>query len=377
MEAWEAGQDAAAICQRLGCSRSWFYKWLERYEAGQSDWFTARSRCPHSQPNQTSEEVVEAVKMVRLSLYNKGQFCGAQAIRWELEDMGVDPLPSLRTINRILAHHELTHRRTGRYEPKGRIYPALEITAPNGVHQADFVGPCYLRGAGRFYSYNVVDLATGRCAIQPLQQRGGQAVLDAIWGVWWRLGLPKHQQVDNDLAFYGSPAHPRGMGNLIRLCLALGVEPWFIPPKEPWRNGVVEKFNDHYRQRFLQRCVLADTQDLQQKSRAFEQRHNRTYRYSKLQGRTPEASLGMSQATLRWPPTKAAPRHPLSKPKEGRYHVVRFIRSDRRLDVFGERFTLPVETTYQYVVATIEVAAQKLQVWLGHELIDQLDYKLF
>jgi len=320
---------------------------------------------------------VEVVKMVRLSLYNKGMFCGAQAIRWELEDLAVEPLPSLRTINRILADHDLTHRRTGRYEPKGRLYPALQATAPNGVHQADFVGPCYLRGAGRFYSYNVVDLATGRCAIEPLQQRGGQAVLDAIWGVWWRLGVPQHQQVDNDLAFYGSPAYPRGMGNLIRLCLAQGVEAWFIPPKEPWRNGVVEKFNDHYRQRFLQRCVLANTQALRQQSRAFEQRHNRTYRYSKLQGRTPAASLGSSQASLHWPPRKTAPRLPLSKPKEGRYHVVRFIRSDRQLDVFGERFTLPLEATHEYVVGTIKVARQKLQVWLGNELIEQIDYRLF
>jgi hypothetical protein len=64
--------------------------------------------------------------MVRLDLYNHGLFCGAQAIRWELEDLGVSPLPSLRTINRILSRYELTHRRTGRYEPTGRKYPALE-----------------------------------------------------------------------------------------------------------------------------------------------------------------------------------------------------------------------------------------------------------
>ena len=31
------------------------------------------------------------------------------------------------------------------------------------------------------------------------------------------------------------------MGHLIRLCLTYGVEPWFTPPREPWRNGVVEK----------------------------------------------------------------------------------------------------------------------------------------
>jgi len=40
--------------------------------------------------------------MIRLNLYNNDLFCGAQAIRWEMEDLGVFSLPSERTINRIL-----------------------------------------------------------------------------------------------------------------------------------------------------------------------------------------------------------------------------------------------------------------------------------
>ncbi len=50
---------------------------------------------------------------------NQDLFCGAQAILWELEDLSVKPLPSLRTINRILSRNELTHRRTGKYKAKG------------------------------------------------------------------------------------------------------------------------------------------------------------------------------------------------------------------------------------------------------------------
>ena len=365
------------ICRTLRCSRSWFYKWLARYQTGQANWFEAQSRCPHSSARQMSDEVVEAVKLTRLSLYNKGVFCGAQAIRWELEDQAFGPLPSLRTINRILAREELTHRRTGRYEPKGRTYPVLEAAAPNQVHQSDFVGPCFLRGPVRFYSYNNVDLATGRCAIEPVWERAGQSVVDAMWAVWWRLGLPDNQQVDNELVFYGSPAHPRGMGHLIRLCLTYGVEPWFIPPREPWRNGVIEKFNHHYRQRFLAREDLPSQAALRRRSVAFEQRHNQTYRYSKLHGRTPMQTLHLAKTPLRWPPTRSAPRAPLTKPRHGRYHLVRYIRSDRLLDVFGEKFEMPVEATYEYVVATVLVAEQKLQIRIGHELIHQLDYRLF
>lgn len=315
--------------------------------------------------------------MVRLDLYNKGVFCGAQAIRWELDDLGIRPLPSLRTINRILNRHELTHRRTGRYQPKGKKYPGLKGTSVNRVQQADFLGPCYLKGATRFYSLNTVDLATGRCGIEPLTARDGQHTIDAFWAIWRRLGLPEHLQVDNEMVFYGSPAHPRGMGNLIRLCLHYGIELWFIPPGEPWHNGVVEKFNDHYRQKFLGRIEMSGEEALRQQSQIFEQKHNRNYRYSKLGGRTPLQALAMSNKTLRFPTEDQAPRHPIKKPESGKYHVVRFIRSDGLLDVFGEKFRVPLETIYEYVTATIDVKEQQLTLYLDELRVNDIDYKLF
>ncbi|HEY5546070.1 MAG TPA: hypothetical protein VIK50_08450 [Gemmatimonadaceae bacterium] len=55
---------------------------------------------------------------------------------------------------------------------------------------------------------------------------------------------------------------------------------------------------------------------------------------------------------------------------------MRFIRSDRQLDVFGERFRTPTEATYEYVRATVDVARQTLRVFLDSALIDEHSYKL-
>ncbi len=60
-------------------------------------------------------EIVEIVAMVRLNLYNRNLPHGANAILQEMESMGVRPLLSLRSVNRILARHGLTHKRTGHY----------------------------------------------------------------------------------------------------------------------------------------------------------------------------------------------------------------------------------------------------------------------
>jgi len=56
--------------------------------------------------------------------------------------------------------------------------------------------------------------------------------------------------------------------------------------------------------------------------------------------------------------------------------VVRFIRSDRRLDVFGERFLVPPEAQYAYVVGTVDVARQRLTVTLAGDLIAEWPYPL-
>jgi putative transposase len=372
-----SGEKPATIARSLGYSRKWIYKWVERYESSgdDSDWSRNRPSAPHQNPCKLSEDIVGAVKLVRLSLYNAGVFCGAQAIRMELEELAVEPLPSLRTINRILSREELTHRRTGRYEPKGKAYPKLVGRFVNEVHQMDFVGPCYLSGPVRFYSLNSVDLATGRCAINPVLNKAGPNAVDAIWSIWCRLGVPRHQQVDNEAVFYGSRKHPRSMGNLIRLCLLNNVEAWFIPLAEPWRNGVVEKFNDHYQAGLLRRVVMKNEEDLRRESLLFEHKHNTRYRYTKLQGRTPQAALEASRETIRFPDS-TPPTWPLPKPEEGRYHLVRFIRGDAILNLFGERFMLPPEATYEYAVATIDVAEQNLTVDVGGTTVERFDYPL-
>jgi putative transposase len=370
------GEEPRAICDSIGRSRSWLYKWVARYTATDPAWCEEASRQPLTSPHRTPAEIEELVELVRLSLYNKGLFCGDQAIAWELDDLGVRPIPSLSTIGRILRRRELTHRRTGRYEPKGAAYPTLPALRPNQTHQVDLVGPCYLAGPIRFFSLNAIDVRLNRCGVEPIPSRAAQSILDAVWAVWTRLGMPDNLQVDNEMSFFGSPIHPRGLGPLIRLCLRSGVELWFIPPAEPWRNGVIEKFNDHYRQKFLGKVTMTSMPQLKDGSLAYEHRHNSTYRYSKLQGQTPFTALARAGRPLTFPPQEEAPRHPLEKPEAGRYHLVRFIRSDLRVNIFGELFSAPPETQYEYVVATVDVAEQKLKLFLDKLQIAEYDYRL-
>lgn len=63
----------------------------------------------------SKSEIEEIVIMVRLDLYNHGLPCGSKAIRNKMNEYDVVPLPSEKTISRILACQGLTHQRTGWY----------------------------------------------------------------------------------------------------------------------------------------------------------------------------------------------------------------------------------------------------------------------
>ena len=55
---------------------------------------------------------------------------------------------------------------------------------------------------------------------------------------------------------------------------------------------------------------------------------------------------------------------------------MRLIRSDLKLNIFGECFAAPPETMLEYVVATIDVKEQKLKLFMDNKRIKEFDYKL-
>jgi hypothetical protein len=370
VERYRRGESAAAIAATLDRSVRWVYKWIER-SAAAGEWWIEPPRKASRAPNRSSAEAEQRIIETRRRLIDEGGFAGAQMIAWELESAAIDP-PSIATINRILKRNGLIEGGGRRPVSKGRRYPAPDALEA-GIHQSDFVGPRFLRGPVRFYSLNTVDVATARCASVPLANRSTEAVVPALWETWVRLGIPLIQQLDNELVFFGSRRHPRALSQIMRLCLLHQVEPLFIPPSEPWRNGVVEKFNDHWQQKFLNR-PMQTLAEVQRESRAFDERHNARWRYRRIGGKTPNEALQANRRRVRLPDGVTAPALPLARPKTGRYHFIRFVRSDRVLDLFGEKFTLPPEAAHEYVKATVVLERERLEVRLGDDVLEEFRY---
>lgn len=255
-----AGWSVSGICAHLARGRDWFDKWWKRYLAEDRGGLRARSPAPHTGRAAWAPEVRQAIVTIRDRLMQRHgpreryRLAGAPTIRHELAGLGSAPVPSLRTIERVL-------HAAGRTAPAFRpqpcaasvAYPGPRATHSKAVHQLDLIGPRYLRGARRqgfLLVYRDSSDHAGYVEFQPKPKL--DTVLAFVVHAWQRLGLPAVLQVDNRELF-GRTRHPGALNRFVRLALRVGVELTFIPEHEPWRNGAIEHFNGWWQERL---CAL-------------------------------------------------------------------------------------------------------------------------
>lgn len=94
------------IWQAIGGSKSWLYKWRNRYQADDPHWAKELTRRPRTTPATTPKTIEQAVVSLRRALCRRGQGCSAAAIQQGLAQHGLEPVPSQRTIYRILHRHQ-------------------------------------------------------------------------------------------------------------------------------------------------------------------------------------------------------------------------------------------------------------------------------
>jgi transposase len=97
-----AGDPIEDICRELACSKSWLYTWRDRSLATDPSWSAARSRRPRTTPTNTPQRIAQVVVALRQTLAQHGKDWGAAAIQQALAQQGIEPVPSQRTIYRLL-----------------------------------------------------------------------------------------------------------------------------------------------------------------------------------------------------------------------------------------------------------------------------------
>lgn len=369
---YQTGEKVSSIVKAFKKSRPWFYKWLKRYKAfeGEGTWYIDESKAPITRPLKVSpiieQQVIDAREALQKQRYAQ---TGSIAIQYEMNRQGLDPPPPW-TINRILSRHGLNKRSKALYRKSNKDYPKPFLH----THQMDLVGPRYIKGDGRFFTVNIIDTECHSCSVRPVRAKSTTEVVESLAAFWAIHGMPDALQMDNELAFRGSNRHPRSFGAVVRLALALNVAPVFIPMGEPWRNGVIEKFNGTLDKRFLRAKKFEDFNYLCSEAIRFTDFHNANHRYSSQGHKTPSQMRSALPPLYRYDSSiDLKKKIPL---KSGVVYYIRFIRGDSMLKLHAESFKVKESLRYSYVVAEASVDNQSLTVRQNDEIIQTFSFKM-
>lgn len=104
------GEKPKTIYTEYERSKKWFFKWLNRYQSGEKDWYKDQSRAPKNRPTKIDDSESQRIIRIRKKLESEPfAQTGASAIKWELKKAGFG-FPSDRTINRVLNREGLVKK---------------------------------------------------------------------------------------------------------------------------------------------------------------------------------------------------------------------------------------------------------------------------
>lgn len=199
-----------------------------------------------------------------------GEF-GAVAIYRELKQGGTLPLPSIRTIGRILLRRGmLDGRKRVRRSPPGPGWYLPRVAARKmELESFDFVEGLVIRGGIEVMVFNGVTLHGGMCSSWVHSPWTSKKTVEKLISHWRKIGLPGYAQFDNDTIFHGPHHLPDCFGRVVRLCLQLGVIPVFAPPHETGFQAAIESYNGRWQAKVWLRFEHTSLASLRQKSNRY------------------------------------------------------------------------------------------------------------
>jgi putative transposase len=374
------GWNKSEIARKVQRSRRWVQRWISRYQAeAPRVSLQDHSRAPKHIPWAYPERIKNMVLQMRMARERgkraKYQYAlvSAQAIYYEMRELGISPLPTPDTIHLWLKQAGRIRERKSR-KPPNPTYPVLSCRAVNDVQELDFKGPLFLKDhAHKYYLMVLRDKLSKKTALRALANKSMDAILDFLLSAWQTLGCPKYLKMDNCLDFRGSNLYPRSPSKLMRVCLDLGIQPVFIPLREPWRNGVVENLNGLLARFLFRTHTFATEKQLHQAVQRLETTINTTHRLPALQGKTPQEFT--AHARLRYPPNNYDWRTRDLQLLKGKVTFIRFVRKSGRITLTAkDKFLIGKKYKWHYVLANVDVAKRKLHVICQGKHIKSFDY---
>jgi len=257
------GRSQCEIAQELRRPRRWVTRTLKRYDpqVGLASLRDRSSRPRHS-PNQTPAEIEQAICALKQAHPSWGRRQLRKQLQWQWRD---DPerraWATESRVRRVLARHpELALPAPEKTRRSARQIDYLECNLMWGadIHQTRLPdGSIWetLHWLDLYSRYELGQLTTTRLT--------EELVVQSFVDVARLHGLPRLLKTDRDKLFYDPGGLPSPLGRVLAF---LKVEHLLIPKKQPWWNGVVERYIRTCREE----CPLPDQGEVGQMHQAME-----------------------------------------------------------------------------------------------------------
>ena len=313
-EAAKHSGNFSALCRAYGVTRKTGYKWVKRYEEGES--LTDRSREPHSIPHRTPPEIEAAILRVRAE--NPGW--GAKTIKRVLENEGVTGLPSARTVNTVLNRCGCIEEEESR---KRKAFQRFEKDACNEMWQTDFKGEFKTKDGKYCYPLDILD-DHSRFAIRiAASDTTAGVVIPCFRDAFAEYGLPRAILSDNGAQFAG---FRNGYTQFEKWLMCLDILPVHGRIKHPQTQGKIERFHRTMKSELLKYREFEDASHAHDAFQEWREKYN---------FQRPHEALGMRRpGDVYVPSDRQLPNRIREWEYNGRFRVIKvnswgYVRFDR------------------------------------------------
>ena len=294
----------------------------------------------------------------------------AQAIHDELVYRGIDSVPSVRTIGRVLERRGALDkaRRIRRPPPPPGWYLPAVARCDEELDSFDVVQGLVIQGGTHVEVLNGISLHGRLAASWPLPVITAKVTVERLAAHWQECGLPGYVQFDNDTRFQGAHHHKDSFSRVMRLCLSLKVVPVFAPVYEHGFQAAVESYNGLWQAKVWSRFHHHDIPQLQDRSELYVRAHRA--RTSGKREFAPSRNEFPGAWTL-----------DLQAPLAGRVIFLRRTDATGKVYLLGRRFSVSDVWLYRLVRCEVNLDENKISFFTlrrskpkDHDLIETIHY---
>lgn len=305
----------AEVAEKYSVSERRVYQLLSLVRKGGLEALETTSRRPKTNPNQTSSEVIERIKALRLSLAEDGLDNGAHTISWHLIQEGVNP-PAISTIWRILKNAGLVEPQPKK-KPKAYIQ-RFEAAQPNETWQSDFTHWRLADGTDIEILNWLDDHSRFLLSCKAFKPVTGNDVVDTFSECVNEYGPPQSTLTDNGSVY--TARFVKGKNRFEYLLSKLGIVQKNGAPGRPTTQGKIERFHQTQKTWLGQQPRAENISELQKQLDEFSRIYNHKRPHRAIDKQTP---------------VQAYHATPKALPREGSLAAHYRIRLDR-VDKFGK-----------------------------------------